>query len=53
MSALLKDGRVEFKIVSGGSEFHAAIELGKNEFWNCSVWHRSGTIARLCAVLFR
>ena len=30
--------------VTDGSEFHAAIELGKNEFWNCSVWHWSGTI---------
>ena len=27
--AILKDGKVDIKTVSGGREFHAAIELGK------------------------
>ena len=36
--------------VSGGSEFHAAIELGKNELWNCKERHWMGITARLCTV---
>ena len=35
-SALLKDGKVGIETISGGSEFHAVIELGKKEFWYCS-----------------
>ena len=31
-TARLKDGSEEFSTVSNGNEFHAAIELGKNEF---------------------
>ena len=48
--ALLNDAIVGREAVSGGSEFHAVIELGKNELWNCKERHWMGVMARLCTV---